>query len=143
MNKLFQTMTAPAANDQVMPKQGTRAREDVSKICVRDLRLEMSIGVYDHEKTALQPVVINIDLWVVTPDHAPSSMEDVVCYEDMVNKVQAIADRGHIEMVEAFAEDIARACLSYPQSQKILIKIEKTDIMPQTASVGVEILRHK
>ena len=130
-----------ASNVQPLPTPHMNREEDYSKVCVRDLALDMLIGVYDFEKQKKQPVIINVDLWVTPPITTPSGIHDVVSYEDIVTQVTEIASSGHIDLVEQFAEQIAEICLAYPQSLKVLVKIEKTQIMPQTASVGVEILR--
>ncbi len=111
-------------------------------VIIRDLALMCSIGIYDFEKQAPQRVIINIDM-----SHNPSSVniddnhENVVCYEKVTNSVRDLISNGHTNLVETIAEDIAKICLRNERVFKVKVRVEKPDIIPDTMSVGVEIIR--
>jgi len=113
------------------------------KVIIRDLSLEMSAGIYEHERENTQPVLVNVILDVSS--NAEASLEDiseVVSYENIVREIEKLAGQCHYELLERFAEDIAQMCLN--ADDKVLkaeIRVEKTNIIDNTAAVGVHILR--
>lgn len=118
------------------------ASRGLRHVFVRDLVLTCSIGVYDHEHEAPQRVRINVDLGVL--EHGPHSsdrLEDVVCYEQIVNRVRAIAQDGHVNLVEMMAERIAQMSLQDPRVRSARVRVEKLDVFQDAHAVGVEIER--
>ncbi|MBT3556390.1 MAG: dihydroneopterin aldolase [Rhodospirillales bacterium] len=111
-------------------------------VFVRDLIVPCSIGIYDFEKEAPQNVCVNIDLAV---HDAVSSVDDehenIVCYEKVADGAREIMTRGHINLVETLAEEVAAMCLTNDRVCSVRVRIEKPDILPDAASVGVEIER--
>ncbi|MBI1302159.1 MAG: FolB domain-containing protein [Alphaproteobacteria bacterium] len=118
--------------------------KNTDQVFIRDLTLEMSIGIYDHEKAKPQSVIINVVIDVESNlENPPSSINDVVSYENITNQIEDLAKSKHFDLVETFAEDIAKICLSERKAFSASIKIEKPDIIHNTKSVGVEIRRSK
>ena len=114
----------------------------VRHVFVKDLRLMALIGVYDIEKIQPQPIVVNIDLSVAEgTGPADDDLSHVVSYEIVVKKVEAIVGRGHINLVETLAELIAEGCLRDERVLAARVRVEKPEVIPNAASVGVEIER--
>lgn len=110
------------------------------QIFIRDLTLEMSAGIYDHEKENKQRVIVNVVL-DVEKNTNPQGIDDVVSYEDIANEIINLSVQKHYDLLEEFAENIARACLNVPLVQTASIQLEKPDIIENTKSVGVKINR--
>ncbi len=118
------------------------ARKRIRHVFVRDLELEANIGVYRREKGRLQPVRINIDLTVEeTEGEVGDRLENVVDYGAVVDAVKAILASGHLNLVETLAEHIATHCLTDSRVKVARVRIEKLQVVPEAASVGVEIER--
>lgn len=124
MNKLFATVTAPRL----------ATASALNRVFVRDLVMDASIGVYDHEKVAPQRIRLNLDLEVVGSG---------VTGEDGVKAIRAVAGDGHIMLVETLAERIAARCLQDARVRRVTVRVEKLDVFPDAASVGVEIERSR
>lgn len=109
---------------------------------VRDLILPCAIGVYAHEKGKRQNVRINVDLNIAAPgaDH-DDRIAEVVSYDDVVTGIRALADQGHIHLVETLAERIADMCLADRRVDRVRVRVEKLDVLADGESVGVEIER--
>ena len=111
-------------------------------VFIRDLILSASIGIHPHERETKQSLCINISVAVeahnTTKNH---KIEDVVCYETLANKVRDMVGRGHIDLVETLADDIAGQLLTDIRIKMIRVRIEKPDAITDTRSVGVEIER--
>ncbi len=114
------------------------------RVIIRDLTLEMSAGIYTHEKQAKQRVIVNILLDVESNyGRALNSINNVVSYEHIVNAVTEVSEIKHYDLLEEFAEDAAVVCLENPLVLCAQITVEKPDIIESTKSVGVEIMRRK
>jgi dihydroneopterin aldolase len=124
MNKLFATVTAPRLASATA----------LNRVFVRDLVMDASIGVYDHEKVAPQRIRLNLDMEVVGSG---------VTGEDGVKAIRAVAGDGHIMLVETLAERIAARCLQDARVRRVTVRVEKLDVFPDAASVGVEIERSR
>jgi dihydroneopterin aldolase len=126
----------------IAPLRIADAAQGLRHVFVRDLVLELAIGVHAHEKGRTQRVRINVDLGVNEGDIVLNDrLENVVCYEDVVTKTRAIVADGHINLVETLAERIAAVCLQDPQCVSARVRIEKLDVFADAGSVGVEIER--
>ena len=124
------------------PPHHGQGRPQTHSVFVRDLVLGASIGVYKHEKRTAQPVRINIDLAV---DESPvdDDVRNVVDYQKVIDGVAAILDAGHINLVETLAERIAEMCLADRRVASTRVRVEKLNVAPEAAAVGVEIERSR
>ncbi len=116
-------------------------------VFLHDMVLLASVGVHAFEHEARQRLRINVDLAVLDEGAADRSrtavrrddLSRVVDYEAVANRVRAIVAAGHVRLVETLAERLAEACLEDARVRSARIRIEKLDIFPDVASVGVEI----
>ena len=137
-------MTNSIHKSNLTPLKYADAARSVRHVFVRDLLLESSIGIYDHEKEHVQKILVNIDL-SVTEETVPlnDDYDNVVCYEKVVNGIKNIVDSGHVELVETLAEKIADINLIDPRVLAVRVRVEKLEAIENTTSVGVEIERTK
>jgi len=116
----------------------------MDKIIIKDLRATGIIGIYDHERNIPQEMLINVVLFTNTRKAAATdNIADCVDYEKIANKIKTHAQTSQRLTVEALAEDIARLCLETPGVRQANIRVEKTQAISFTGSVGVEIARKK
>ena len=127
----------------VQPLRFADARTALRHVFVHDLELVASIGIHHHEKMGKQRIRINLDLAV--RETGCSTKEDdlanVVCYEQVVSRIRRLIDAGHVNLVETLAERVAALCLEDRRVRVARVRVEKLDVFPDAASVGVEIER--
>ncbi|MBC8158354.1 MAG: dihydroneopterin aldolase [Alphaproteobacteria bacterium] len=118
------------------------ARNAVRHVFIHDMVVSCLIGIHRHEQTGAQRVRINLDL-AVREDVAPlnDNHANVLCYEEVTNAIRSIAARGHVNLVETLAEDIASMCLNDIRILSVRVRVEKLDVFTDVESVGVEIER--
>lgn len=110
----------------------------MTKIFVVGLKIEARIGIYAHEADRAQPLLVDVELDV--PSAGPDRLADTVNYEMVGEAARAIAAQGHINLVEGFAEQLARACLADPRVMRARVRVEKPlALSPDAAAAGVEI----
>ncbi len=116
----------------------------MDKIIISDLRVHAILGIYDRERITPQEVLINLEMHTDIRKAAESDdIADCVDYEKAANAIRAHAQTAKRLTVEALAEDIARLCLSTPGVSRVKVKVQKTQAIAFTGSVGVEIIRKK
>ena len=120
------------------------ARVAIRHVFVRNLVLNYSIGIHQHERLAVQRIRVNLDLAVregETNGQLDDELANVVCYEGLTKGLRALASREHVNLVETLAEDVAAMCLGDDRVCSARVCIEKLDIVNDAESVGVEIER--
>ena len=113
-------------------------------IIIRDLVLLARIGVFKRERAgAKQRVRINIELAVADRPVRDSQIGAVVRYDHLIAAIRKMLDDGHINLVETLAERVAEICLTPADARDVRVRVEKLDIGPDAAAVGVEIQRKR
>ena len=118
-------------------------RPDCRIVLIRDLVLHARIGIFAHEQGAAQRVRFNLELGV--PDKPPQrdSIHEVVRYDLVIDRIREIVDAGHVNLVETLAERVAVQCLAVSGVLWVRVRVEKLDIAPDAAAVGIEIFRNR
>ena len=115
-----------------------------TRLIIRDLRLDAFVGVFAAEEGGTQPVVVNLSATVMPPaGRLADDYTQVVWYARLAQGIRDIAARGHIRLVETFAEKIALLALEDARVFDVRVRVEKTAILPDAAAVGVEIMRRR
>ena len=126
----------------VQPLRQTEVVPLTRRMFIRDLVVNMLIGVHRHERDGRQRVRINIDLSLIGDTGVDDDrLASVVSYETLVHEIRRICDSGHVNLVETLAERIARLCFDDRRVRRAVVRVEKLDVFADTASVGVEIER--
>lgn len=123
------------------PAGGGRA--EGYRVFVRDLVVPCSIGIYPREKGLRRRVRVNAELAIDERISGSDDFADVVNYETVVAGIKAIAEAGHINLVETLADRIATLCLADRRVASVRVVIEKLDVYPETESVGVLLERYR
>jgi len=111
----------------------------MTKVFVTGLKLQAEIGVYRHEIGKRQPLVVDVELDV--PTAGAGRLAETVNYETILQTARRIAEQGHIELVETFADRLARACMADPRVTRARVRVEKPlALAPDAVAAGVEIV---
>ena len=110
------------------------------KILIKDLVLKMLVGIHNFEKRKKQRVrfnlVINIDQNLIPND---KDLKSIVNYEQVIKTIMRITSRRHYPLLETLAEKIFLKLFENLRIKKILLRIEKLDVIKNTTSVGIEL----
>lgn len=134
-------MAEPRLKQQISePKLGEAKSFD--RVFMHDLVLDVEIGVYTHEKGVTQRVRFSVDVDLIPANQAlDDDIGRAFDYDTITKGIKSIIARGHINLVETLAEEVARHCLAHPRAARVTVRIEKLDKEP--GAVGVEIVRSK
>ena len=109
------------------------------KVIIKNLILNIFIGIHNFEKKKRQRVRFNIEV-VTNPNIKPNNkdLSTILNYEDLINKIELLVKKKHHELIEDLAENIFEIIFQNRFVKKINIKIEKLDIIKNSESVGIE-----
>jgi len=114
------------------------------KVIITDLIFNTSIGIHDFEKEKEQKIKFNIEI-DINPllRAAENDLNSIVNYESVISKIKSITQKKHYNLLETLAEDIFSNLFLSENIIKIKLKIEKPEIIKNTSSVGIEIIKKR
>jgi len=109
------------------------------KVIIKNLVLNIFIGIHSFEKKKKQRVRFNIEV-ITNPFVKPNNkdLKTILNYEEIINKIKDLVRKEHHELLEDLAENIFTIIFQNRLAQKVKIKIEKLEIIKNSESVGVE-----
>ena len=113
--------------------------ESCRSIYVRNLRLNVKIGVYDHEKFGSQPMVFNVVAYVKRENASPThdGLDEVIDYDYIRNSVIEQTQGEHVQLQETLCDHIAQQILRKKAIVAVYIASAKTDIYRDCDAIGV------
>ena len=109
------------------------------KVIIKNLVLNIFIGIHSFEKKKKQRVRFNIEV-ITNPFVKPNNKDltTILNYEEIINKIKILVKKEHHELLEDLAENIFTIIFQNKLVKKAKIKIEKLEIIKNSESVGVE-----
>jgi len=109
------------------------------KVIIKNLVLNIFIGIHNFEKKKKQKVRFNIEV-ITNPFVEPNNKDltTILNYEEIINKIKILVKKEHHELLEDLAENIFTIIFQNKLVKKAKIKIEKLEIIKNSESVGVE-----
>ena len=114
------------------------------KILIKELILNLKLGYYDSEKEQTQKVKFNLE--IDYEDKKPTNDKDIksiVNYGQVVKLITKLAKNKHYNFLETLAEDTFDVLFKDKRIGKIMLKIEKLEILKECASVGIQITKKR
>ena len=114
------------------------------KVIIKDLTLNIFVGIHSFEKKKKQRVKFNIEI-LTDPYVSPNSkdLNSILNYEEVVRQIEKLTNFKHHELLEDLAENIFDTIFKNKLVKKIDLKLEKLDILKKTKSVGIEVSKTK
>jgi dihydroneopterin aldolase len=111
-------------------------------VIIKNLIIDASIGIHEHEKIKKQRVSISLSIEVVDNiSLVDQKIENFLSYENVINNIKLIINKGHIDLVETLSYEILSNIFSDSRASKVWLKIEKLDVFAEAQSVGLEIIK--
>ena len=110
------------------------------KVLINELILDLKLGYYDFEKINAQKVKFSLE--IDYQDKKPSNDKDIksiVNYSKIVRIIKKLVKSKHYNFLETLAEDVFDVLFKDKRIGKIMLKIEKLEILKGCSSVGIQI----
>ena len=114
------------------------------KILINELILDLKLGYYDFEKEKPQKVKFSLEIYY--EDKKPTSDEDIksiVNYGQVVKLIKKLTKNRHYNFLETLAEDVFNILFKDERIGKIMLQIEKLEILKECTSVGIQITKKR
>jgi len=107
------------------------------KICIKNLKVDCEIGVYDEERGCKQPVWFDIELDVNLSKATESdNLNDTIDYFELTSEIVRIVENSHFQLIEKLADYVADFCIK----QRIVVGAKVTLKKPEALKqFGAEI----
>ena len=114
------------------------------KILIKELTLDLKLGYYEFEKE--KPQKVKFSLEIDYEDKKPTSDKDIksiVNYGTVVNLITKLVKKKHYNFLETLAEAVFDELFKDKRIGKIMLKIEKMEILKECSSVGIQITKKR
>ena len=114
------------------------------KILINELILDLKLGYYDFEKENSQKVKFSLE--IDYQDKKPSNDKDlrsIVNYATIVKLIKKLIKKKHYNFLETLAEAVFDELFKDKRIGKIMLKIEKLEILKECSSVGIQITKKR
>tara|TARA_B100001115_G_C15485001_1_gene229048 strand:+ start:127 stop:525 length:399 start_codon:yes stop_codon:yes gene_type:complete len=114
------------------------------KVIIKNLIINMFIGIHSFEKRKKQRVKFNISI-TTDPNIEPNRKElsTILDYEKIIKKLIFLVGKRHYDLLEELSESIFEMIFDYKLVKKVNLKLEKLDIVKDAESVGIEVSKIK
>ena len=114
------------------------------KILINELILDLKLGYYDFEKE--KPQKVKFSLEIDYQDKKPSNDKDIksiVNYGTIAKLITKLVKKKHYNFLETLAEAVFDELFKDNRIGKIMLKIEKLEILKECSSVGIQITKKR
>ena len=114
------------------------------KILINELILNLKLGYYDFEKEKSQKVKFSLE--IDYEDKKPTNDNDIksiVNYGKLVKLIKKLTKNKHYNFLETLAEDVFDVLFKDKRIGKIMLKIEKIEILKDCTSVGIQVIKKR
>ena len=114
------------------------------KVLIKELILGLKLGYFDFEKE--KPQKVKFSLEIDYQDKKPSNDKDIksiVNYGTIVKLITKLVKKKHYNFLETLAEAVFDELFRDKRIGKIMLKIEKLEILKDCSSVGIQITKKR
>ena len=114
------------------------------KILINELILNLKLGYFDFERK--KPQKVKFSLEVDYEDKKPTNDKDIksiVNYGTIVKLISKLVKKKHYNFLETLAESVFNELFKDKRIDRIMLKIEKMEILKECSSVGIQITKKR
>lgn len=114
---------------------------EAGRLSIKDLQFDCIIGTLPYERKAVQPVVLNVDLWL---DFSAAARNDDLAhsidYAQLAEALQDFIKKAQFQLVETVVVESAKFILNHhPKVIAAQVAIRKPNAIPQSAGAEASI----
>ena len=115
----------------------------MDKIIIKNLEVELFIGIYEHEKKKKQKLFITTKILVKDMKKAShyDKINYALDYDKLSQKIIDELDGKQINLIETVAEKVAQICLANPLVIECKVSVAKPTAIKLAQEINVQIVR--
>ncbi|MDO8955150.1 MAG: dihydroneopterin aldolase [Gammaproteobacteria bacterium] len=116
--------------------------EDI--LSIKGFHSESVLGIYDWERHALRPVIINLDISICASTAAKSdTISDALDYALLIEKLDQFIRLSRFNLIESLAEHIANFILDNFPCSGVKVEVIKPNIINKVEQISICIERQR
>ena len=119
---------------------------DHIRMVLRDLVVEIAIGLHPWEQLRPQRLIVNVEAWayVGPAAYTQDDAEAILDYDRIRDVIrEEWPKRPHVKLLEPLAEELIQLCFAHPAVEAARVRLEKPDIFSEALGVGIELYRRR
>lgn len=112
-------------------------------IFVKDMRVNVRIGLLDSEKLAPQALDVSVELMAAPAYLGQGAGGDIVDYAQVHDYVLDWEDRPHVEILESLASELLGFCFGFTPVIAVRISVSKPDIFDRAGQAGIGVFMRR
>ncbi len=114
------------------------------KIFIHNLEVETIIGIYDWEREATRPLLLNLEIGCdISTSAISDEISDTIDYDKLSKEITSFAANADYQLIESFAEAVAQIVLSYIGVKWVKLQLSKPGAVENATNVGISIIRRQ
>ena len=111
-------------------------------LALRDVRVSVRIGVHAFEYEKPQLLSVDVELYRRQERFTGTTLADCLDYDRLYEHITGTwPTRGHVELLEQMADDLAELCLADHRVEACRVVIRKLEVYPGSATPEISIYR--
>ncbi len=116
--------------------------EDHIVVTLEEVCVNVNCGLHPWERHPERPTRLLISVRLYAPlTSARAADEPIIDYDVVRDRIRALENEGHIDLVETVADLITDSCFSDARVVACLLSIRKPDIYNETRGAGIDLFR--
>ncbi len=113
-------------------------------LSLNDVRVQIRLGAFDHERQAPQAVEVHVALSRRYDGYRGEGLDECLNYDPVYRYLtEDWPARDHVDLIEAWAEDLVNFCLRDPKVEACRVRLRKLEILPGAAAPEIELVRYR
>ncbi len=109
----------------------------VRTVIVRNLELDLRIGVHDHEKRAPQRLFVSVEAELDESGDEDDELDRTLDYDLLCDFIRSLARKPHVELQETVARLVVDFTLKFEIVRSVTVETKKPDVFDDCEYVGV------
>lgn len=101
-----------------------------------NVRLQLSIGIHDHERANRQTLMVSVSIQVQEVEEN-DDIENTLDYDQVYHFLKNLEQTDHFDLQETVCRQILKYILALPAVEQVKVSTRKTDIFDDTDFVGL------
>jgi dihydroneopterin aldolase len=113
-------------------------------LSLKNVAVQIRVGVGDSEKFGPQRVEVDVMLSRRCDGYRGEGLKHCMNYESLYHYLtENWPKRGHLELLEAWAEDLVGFCFRDHKVEACRVRLRKTEVFPGSATPEIDVLRYR
>ena len=110
-------------------------------IVIADIRLYVTVGVYESERTAPQELILHLTIQYTRPSVA-DDIATTCDYDQIMTRIEDYAATRQPNLIETVAYDVAELCLADERVDEVVVEVVKPQAL-QNGTVSTRVTRRR